>query len=180
MFILRPRSISNTFFFNEELKKLALMEVKKKRVSFNDIFWGINPFLFYSFLASKLQRDDFEKPEFVLLRLETLSKEGQNRKKEPQLIMNAVHIGQQSFRKHKKLLGIPKPSSFTHRKETTFILFFFPPQFFIKMLPMFLRPKYSDLVQFLGRKKKKRSKWFMKKTFHSLFPFVLFEGVFFF
>lgn len=48
-------------------------------------------FLFQSFLAITLQRDDSEKPEFVLLWLETQSKEGQKRKKEPKLIMNAGH-----------------------------------------------------------------------------------------
>lgn len=50
-------------------------------------------FLFQSFLAITLQRNDSEKPEFVLLWLETQSKEGQKRKKEPKLIMNAGHTG---------------------------------------------------------------------------------------
>lgn len=49
---------------------------------------GTKPLIF---LAIKHQEDDFEKPEFVLLWLKTLSKEGQNRKKELQLIMNAGH-----------------------------------------------------------------------------------------
>lgn len=50
-------------------------------------------FLFWSFLAVTLQRDSSEKPEFVLLWLETQSKEGQKQKMEPQLIMNAGHTG---------------------------------------------------------------------------------------
>lgn len=58
------------------------------------------------------------------------------------------------FRKHKKFLENPKPLGFEHREETTFIFNFLSPQFFIKMLSMFLRPKSSYLVLLLGRKNK--------------------------
>lgn len=72
------------------------------------------------------------------------------------------------FREHKKLLENPKPLGFEHREGTTFIFNFLSPQFFIEMLSMFLRPKYSDLLQLLGRKKKRKgisNLW--KKKSHS-------------